>query len=81
MIRTFDSCSSRYASMSVRVKNDLILKMTPETGRKHFITSQKLDCLAQHPKKPTKSKSNIQMEKINSKINKRQIQNTMFTIV
>ena len=32
-------------------KNDLILKMTPENRRKQFITSQKLDSLAQHPKK------------------------------
>ena len=34
------------------VKNDFILKMTPERGTKHFITSQKRDFLAQHPKKP-----------------------------
>ena len=33
------------------VTNDLMLKMIRETGAKHFITSQKLDCLAQHPKK------------------------------
>ena len=55
MIQTFDSWSSSCTFMSVRVKNDLILKMKPETGEKHFLTSQKLDCLAQHPKKPIKS--------------------------
>ena len=40
-----------YPNINMVVRNDLILKMTPGKKRKIFITSQKLDCLAQHPKK------------------------------
>ena len=34
---------------------------------KHFITSQKLDCLAQHPKKPLNQNDTSRCESVNSK--------------
>ena len=49
------------------VTNDLMLKMIRETGAKHFITSQKLDCLAQHPKKILNQNDTSRWEKIKSK--------------